>query len=144
MTGALGDVDPVTLHGWAMLDAISYKSFNDEPNRASRPFDSRREGFVPSHAGAALVLETETHARRRGAPIRARLLGGASASDASRLPKPRIGGQVRAMRGALEDACVAPDAVDYVNAHAASTPQAMPWKSSRSRKCSDITPTIWL
>ncbi len=123
VTGALGDVDPVTLHGWAMVDAISFKSFNDEPNRASRPFDARREGFVPSHAAAAVVLETEAHARKRGATIRARLLGGASASDASRRPKPRVGGQVRAMHGALADAGVAPGDIDYVNAHAASTQQ---------------------
>ncbi len=122
VTGALGDVDPVTLHAWAMLDAISYRSFNDEPNRASRPFDMRREGFVPSHAGAAVVLETEASARARGAHLRAHMLGGAAASDASRLPKPRIAGQVRAIRGALDDARVTPDQVDYVNAHAASTP----------------------
>lgn len=122
VTGALGDVDPVTLHAWAMLDAISYRSFNDEPTRASRPFDARREGFVPSHAGAAVVLETEAGARARGARIRARVLGGAAASDASRLPKPRVAGQVRAMRGALDDARVTPEHVDYVNAHAASTP----------------------
>src|SRR6185503_8292125 len=121
VTGALAEVDRVTLHGWAMFDAISYRSFNDEPNRASRPFDARREGFVPSHAAAAVVLETERHARARGAPRRARLLGGAMASDASRLPKPRVGGQVRVMRAALADAGVTPDRVDYVNAHAAST-----------------------
>jgi 3-oxoacyl-(acyl-carrier-protein) synthase len=123
VTGALADVDPVTLHGWAMVDAISYHSFNDEPNRASRPFDARREGFVPSHAAAAVVLETEAHARARGAPRHALLLGGASASDASRLPKPRVAGQVRAMRAALADAGVTPGHVDYVNAHAASTQQ---------------------
>ncbi len=122
VTGALGDVDPVTLHAWALLDAISYRSFNDDPTRASRPFDARREGFVPSHAGAAVVLETERHARARGARVRGRLLGGAAASDASRLPKPRVAGQVRAMRAALDSARVAPERVGYVNAHAASTP----------------------
>jgi 3-oxoacyl-(acyl-carrier-protein) synthase len=123
VTGALADVDPVTLHGWAMLDAVTYRSFNDTPHRASRPFDLRREGFVPSHAAAAIVLEPESRARARGATIRARLLGGASASDASRLPKPRRAGQVRAMRSALDDARVRPEQIDYVNAHAASTPQ---------------------
>ena len=122
VTGALCDVDPVTLHGWAMLDAISYRSFNDEPGRASRPFDARREGFVPSHAAAAVVLEAPAGARARGAPIRGEILGGASACDASRLPTPRLAGQVRAIRNALADARVPADEVDYVNAHAASTP----------------------
>jgi 3-oxoacyl-(acyl-carrier-protein) synthase len=123
VTGSLADIDPVTLHGWAMVEAISYRSFNDDPNRASRPFDKRREGFVPSHAAAAIVIETEAHARARGARIRARLLGGAMASDASRLPKPRSGGQVRVIRNALADARINADQVEYVNAHAASTQQ---------------------
>ncbi len=122
VSGATVDCDPVTLHGWAMLDALSFKSFNDAPERASRPFDARREGFVPSQGAGALVLETLASARARGARIRAEVLGASSASDASRLTKPNEDGQVRAIRAALADARVDPERVDYVNAHATSTP----------------------
>jgi 3-oxoacyl-(acyl-carrier-protein) synthase len=122
VTGAALDLDPVTLHGWALMDALSFQSFNDEPERASRPFDARREGFVPSQGAGALILETLAHARARGATIHAEILGASSFSDASRLPKAHVGGQIRAIMGALNDAQIAPAAVDYVNAHATSTP----------------------
>jgi 3-oxoacyl-(acyl-carrier-protein) synthase len=122
VTGGSAHLDATTLHGWALLDALSFRSFNDEPHRASRPFDARREGFVPSEGSGALVLESLSLARARGARVRAELLGAASASDASRLTKPNQEGQVRAMRAALDDARVDPSRVDYVNAHATSTP----------------------
>ncbi len=116
------DLDAATLQGWAMIDALSYQSFNDEPTRASRPFDARREGFVPSEGAGAVVLEALDVARRRGARIYAELCGAASTSDASRLTRPDLNGQVRAIRLALADAAIRPDQVDYVNAHATSTP----------------------
>jgi 3-oxoacyl-(acyl-carrier-protein) synthase len=119
--GAL-DTDPVSLQGWAMIDAISCRAFVDEPTRASRPFDLRREGFVPAQGAAALVLEAREHAEARGARIHGRLLGAACTGDACRLTKPSRDGQSRAMRLALADARVTPDSVDYVNAHATSTP----------------------
>jgi 3-oxoacyl-(acyl-carrier-protein) synthase len=122
VTGASDDLDPTVLHSWVIIDALSVRSFNDEPARASRPFDALREGFVPSHGAAAVVLETLAGARARGARMRAELLGAAATSDATRLTKPDLGGQVRAMRGALEDARTTPGDVDYVNAHATSTP----------------------
>lgn len=123
VTGASMDPDPATLHSWGMMEAISCRSFDDAPERASRPFDARREGFVPSHGSAAVVLETRASARARGARVHGALLGAASTADASRLPKADLDGQVRAMRDALADAGVAPHEVDYVNAHATSTPQ---------------------
>jgi 3-oxoacyl-(acyl-carrier-protein) synthase len=122
VTGAPIPMEDVALQGWVMIDAITYRSFNDDPARASRPFDLRREGFVPSEAAAAVVLESLPCALRRGATILAELLGGASASDANRLTKPHLEGQTRAMRLALRDAQVDPERVDYVNAHATSTP----------------------
>jgi 3-oxoacyl-(acyl-carrier-protein) synthase len=122
VTGASNDLDPPSLHSWVIIEALSFRSFNDDPARASRPFDALREGFVPSQGAAAVVLETLAGARARGARIRAEVLGASAASDATRLTKPDLGGQVRAMRGALEDARVAPEDVDYVNAHATSTP----------------------
>jgi len=122
VSGGAIDLDPVLLQGWAIMNAISVRSFNDDPARASRPFDALREGFVPSQGAGAVVLETLEGARARSAPVHAELLGAASSSDASRLPKADLDGQVRAIRGALRDAGVSPDQVDYVNAHATSTP----------------------
>lgn len=121
VTGAPIAMEEVALHGWTMIDAVAC-SFNDAPARASRPFDARREGFVPSEASAALVLESLSHARRRGAVVLAEVLGGAAASDACRLTKPHLEGQTRAMLSALRDARVDATRVDYVNAHATSTP----------------------
>jgi beta-ketoacyl-acyl-carrier-protein synthase II len=97
---------------------------NDEPERASRPFDVDRDGFVYSEGGAILVLESLEHARARGAPIRAEVLGHASSSDAFHVaqPDPEGRGAVRAMSRALEDAGLTPSAVDHINAHGTSTP----------------------
>jgi 3-oxoacyl-(acyl-carrier-protein) synthase len=122
VSGGAIALEPLLIHAWANIDALTFKSFNDAPTRASRPFDARREGFVPSEGAAGAVLESLASARRRGAPIYAEVLGGASASDACRLTKPNRAGQERAMRRALADARVDADAIDYVNAHATSTP----------------------
>ena len=122
VSAPLGDLDPVLLQGYAIIDSLSTKSFNDQPSRASRPFDRWREGFVPGCGAGAVVLERLSQAKVRGAHIHAEILGAASTSDATRLTKPRLEGQVRAMRDALQDAAVRPDQVDYVNAHATSTP----------------------
>lgn len=122
VSGGAGDFDPVMLQGFALMDALSCNSFNAEPSRASRPFDARREGFVPSHGAGALVLERSDFAEKRGGCRHAKILGAASCSDASRLPKPHIEGQVRALRLAMNDAGVQPEQIDYINAHAASTP----------------------
>jgi 3-oxoacyl-(acyl-carrier-protein) synthase len=121
ITGGSVALDPVMLQSWAIVDAISIRSFNDEPARASRPWDVRREGFVPSEGTGAVILETLAGARARGARVYAELLGGGSASDASRLPKPYAEGQARAMRLALDDARVPPDQIDYINSHATAT-----------------------
>lgn len=122
VTGTSGGLDPVLLHSWATLGALSSQSFNNDPMHASRPFDRRREGFVPSEGAAAVVLETLSSARARGAHIHAAILGGGSSSDATRQIRPSQEGQVRAMRAALDDARVNAEQLDYVNAHATSTP----------------------
>jgi 3-oxoacyl-(acyl-carrier-protein) synthase len=114
--------EQVALHSWTMLEALSYKSFNDEPARASRPFDARREGFVPSEGAAALVLERLESAVARNARVHGELLGASATSDACRLTRPDLDGQVRAMELAIDDARVDADSIDYVNAHATSTP----------------------
>jgi 3-oxoacyl-(acyl-carrier-protein) synthase len=122
VSGAPIELEPVALHGWALLDAISIRSFNDSPERASRPFDALREGFVPGEGAGALILERLSRARRRGARIHGEVLGVSATSDASRLTRPDLRGQVDSIRLALSDARISPDQIGYVSAHATSTP----------------------
>ena len=98
-------------------------SYNDQPTKASRPFDAKREGFVPSEGSAMLILESEEHAKARGARIHAELAGQASSSDAHHVsaPSPDGAGPARAMKWALEDADMTPKDIDYINAHGTST-----------------------
>jgi 3-oxoacyl-(acyl-carrier-protein) synthase len=122
VVGAPLDFSPVDLHAMAIMGAIGYQSFNDEPTRASRPYDTAREGFIPSHGGGVLVVEELLHARERGAKIYAELLGVETASDGCHLPSPSEEGQARTLNKLLQKAGVAPEEVDYINAHATSTP----------------------
>lgn len=94
----------------------------DEAIRASRPFDSQRGGLVPSGGGAMMVLESLTHARRRGAPILAEICGYGFSSDGQHLTQPNGSGAVRSMTHALKDAGLNASQVDYINAHATGTP----------------------
>jgi 3-oxoacyl-(acyl-carrier-protein) synthase len=110
------------MQGMAIMGAISYKSFNDTPEKASRPYDTKREGFIPSHGAAALILEDLDHALARGAKIYAEILGVESSSDGCHLPQPSQIGQARLMKRLLKNAGVKPEEVDYINAHATSTP----------------------
>jgi len=110
------------ISGFCAMRALSTR--NDEPEKASRPFDADRDGFVYSEGCAVFVLEALEHAQARGAHIRAEVLGHASSSDAFHVaqPDPDGMGASRAMQWALEDAHLTPDAVDYINAHGSSTP----------------------
>ena len=112
--------------GFCAMRALSAR--NDEPERASRPFDAGRDGFVYSEGGALFVLEALEHARARGARIRAEVLGHASSSDAFHVaqPDPEGMGASRAMRWALDDSGLTPDDVGYINAHGSSTPISDP------------------
>jgi beta-ketoacyl-acyl-carrier-protein synthase II len=116
-------VNDWTIAGFSAMHALPVH-FNDRPEKASRPFDAKREGFVFSEGAAALVLESEGHAKARGARIYAEVVGHASSADAYHIaaPEPEGRGPVRAMRWALENAGLAPEAVDYINAHGSSTP----------------------
>lgn len=109
--------------GFSAMRALS-TSFNDNPEAASRPFDAKREGFVYSEGAGAVVLESLEHALARKARIYAEVIGHASSADAFHLaaPDPDSKGPTRAMRWALADAGIAPEMVDYINAHGTSTP----------------------
>jgi 3-oxoacyl-[acyl-carrier-protein] synthase II len=120
-----GTEAPITEVGIAGFDAMRALSRrNDEPARASRPFDGDRDGLVMGEAGALLVLEELGHAKARGARIYAELIGYGMSSDAAHMTEPDPTGEnpARAMTMALEDAGVDPTEVGYVNAHATSTP----------------------
>lgn len=106
---------------FANMGALS-TSWNEEPQRASRPFDAKRDGFVAAEGAAILVLESEESAQKRGTPILARLLGYGATADAFHLTAPAPDGAVRSMRAALEDAGLEPGRIDYLNAHGTSTP----------------------
>lgn len=114
-------IHPLGVAGFNLLTALSTR--NDDPQGASRPFDKDRDGFVLSEGAGVVVLEELEHARRRGAVILAELAGYGCTADAFRLtdPRPDGGGAIRAMRGALTDAGLRPDEIDYVNAHGTST-----------------------
>lgn len=119
--GAEACVLPLTMAGFNALRALS-TGYDDRPAQASRPFAKGRDGFVMAEGAGILVLEREEDARRRGAALHAVLAGYGSACDASHLVAPDPDGQIAAMRAALADAAMDRAAVDYINAHATSTP----------------------
>ncbi len=121
--GAEAGVCRLGLAGFAASRALS-TNFNDEPQRASRPWDVDRDGFVMGEGAGVLVLEEYEHARARGAKIYAEILGYGLSGDAHHVtaPAPDGSGGFRSMRGALQSAGLGTDEVDYVNAHGTSTP----------------------
>jgi 3-oxoacyl-(acyl-carrier-protein) synthase len=122
VVGPVMHFSPVDVHAMALMGAITTDTFDDEPEKASRPFDIRREGFVPAHGAGALVLEDRDAACRRGARIYAEILAVAAGADGNHSPQPCMQGQVRVMRKALEESGLRPEQIDYISAHATSTP----------------------
>lgn len=121
IVGAVLDMSPMDLHAMALLGAISYQNFHDEPTRASRPFDMKREGFIPAHGGAVLVVESVEAAKKRNARVYAEVLGSEANADANHLPNPSVEGQTRLMKRLLEQTGVAAEEIDYISMHATST-----------------------
>jgi beta-ketoacyl-acyl-carrier-protein synthase II len=121
--GVEGLIHEAAVAGFTAMRALS-TAHNDEPAKASRPFDLNRDGFVLSEGAGVLVLERLEQAVARKASIYAEILGHASSSDAYHVaaPDPEGAGAVRAMRWALQDAGVEPEEMDYINAHGSSTP----------------------
>ncbi len=113
---------PTAMGGFAAAKALSRR--NDDPQRASRPWDKDRDGFVLSDGSGVIVLEELEHAKARGAKIYAELVGYGMSGDAYHMTSPSPGGEgaARCMRNALRDAGLNPDQVDYINAHGTSTP----------------------
>jgi 3-oxoacyl-[acyl-carrier-protein] synthase II len=119
--GAEAIIVPIAIAAFCAMKAMSTR--NDEPERASRPFDAGRDGFVCSEGGGILTLESLEHAVRRGARIYAEIVGYGMSGDAHHMtaPDPEGDGAVRAMRAALRDAALRPAEVGYINAHGTST-----------------------
>ena len=120
--GCEAAIHPLPISAFAAMHATSRR--NDEPEKASRPYDVNRDGFVMGEGAGAMVLETEAHALARGAKIYAYLVGGAVTSDAYHItaPDPEGSGAARAVFSALEQAGAKPEDVVHINAHATSTP----------------------
>jgi len=120
--GVEAPLAPLTFGAFSLIKAMSTR--NDEPRRASRPFDRGRDGFVMAEGGAMLVLEERSAALGRGARVYAELLGYAQTNDAFHMTAPRPDGSeaARAVCLALQEAGTRPEEIDYVNAHAAGTP----------------------
>jgi 3-oxoacyl-[acyl-carrier-protein] synthase II len=120
--GAEAVIAPLPVAGFASMRALSTR--NDEPERASRPWDRDRDGFVMGEGAGILVIEELESARRRGAPIICEILGFGMSGDAYHITAPSEDGDgpARVMQVALDDAALRPEAVDYINAHGTSTP----------------------
>src|SRR5205814_552373 len=120
--GAEAIIIPLTIAGFCQMKAMSTR--NDEPTKASRPFDANRDGFVCGEGGGLVILESLEHALRRGARIYAELIGYGMTGDAHHMtaPDPDGDGAARAMEAALRDARLSPSSVGYINAHGTSTP----------------------
>jgi 3-oxoacyl-[acyl-carrier-protein] synthase II len=134
------------LSGFGAMKALSTR--NEEPTRASRPFDKGRDGFVLSEGSGVIILEEYEHAKKRSARIYGEILGYGATADAYHLtaPAPEGAGAARAMRIALQHAKLNPEQVDYINAHGTSTPQGdqswvpmrKKWPSARRNPASAI------
>src|SRR5262249_2924669 len=133
--GSEAAITPMGIGGFGALRALSTR--NDEPQRASRPFDRDRDGFIVGEGAGVLILEDYELARGRGAKIYAELVGYGMSADAYHITAPSEDGDgaYRVMRAAIDSAGVTPDAVDYINAHGTSTPQGDQLETLAIKRC---------
>ncbi|MBQ6423326.1 MAG: beta-ketoacyl-[acyl-carrier-protein] synthase family protein [Prevotella sp.] len=118
-----GGAEENNMYGIASFDALqTFSTRLDDPTKASRPFDSGRDGLVPSGGAATLVIESYEHAVKRGAPILGEILGWGFSGNGEHISTPNVEGPARSLQRCLESAGVAPTEIGYVNAHATSTP----------------------
>lgn len=118
--GGAQEINPEATASFDALNAFSVRE--KEPDKASRPFDRDRDGLVPSGGAATLILESYESAVKRNAPILAEIVGYGFSSNGEHISLPNVEGPVRAMRMSLDQAAMSPDQIDYINAHATSTP----------------------
>ncbi len=140
--GAEAPFCDVFFAGFNQARALSTR--NDEPGRASRPFDKNRDGFVAAEGAAVLMLESFDHAVARGVPILAELVGWGSSTDAYHplMPHPEGRGAIQAMTAALHDAQLKPEAIDYINAHGTSTPLNDPIETAAIKTVFEYPPPV--
>ena len=133
--GSEAAITPMSVGGFGRMQALSTR--NDDPARASRPFDKDRDGFIIGEGAGVLVMEELDHARRRGARIYAELVGYGASADAYHITAPSEDGEgaIRVMNAALKKACIGPDKVDYINAHGTSTPYNDRLETLAIKKC---------
>ena len=118
-----GGAQEVNEYGMGSFDALSAFSVNEaDPAKASRPFDRSRDGLIPSGGGATVILESLESAKKRGAPILGEVVGYGFSSNGGHISNPTVDGPVRSLSMALKDAGMSPSDIDYINAHATSTP----------------------
>jgi len=120
--GTEATITPMGIGGFAAMKALSTR--NDDPSRASRPWDAGRDGFVVGEGAGILILESLEHAQKRNAPILAEIVGYGMSGDAFHITQPEENGDgaYRVMKAAIKDAKLSPDDIGYVNAHGTSTP----------------------
>jgi 3-oxoacyl-[acyl-carrier-protein] synthase II len=118
--GSEAVITPLGIGGFAAMHAMSTR--NDDPARASRPYDAGRDGFVMGEGSGILILEEYERAKARGAKIYCELAGYGFSSDAGHITAPNVDGPTRGLKMALKDASIAPEQVDYINTHGTSTP----------------------